>query len=608
MRGVENFGILKLVDAGVVQWRDGLAAYAFIYQKPTAPRMFASLDDVCPVLSEDSVNRTFIAPMIGAMMSLDNIGIVHHGIRPTNIFWRIGSTVPPQLGDGLSVPPGVGQPSIFEPIERAQAMPMGRGAGTHADDCYSFGITLAYLMIGGSPLPGMDERAILDLKMQRGSFIAIVGNRHLLPAQIEILRGLLSDNPSQRWTASDLDQWLGGRRMTLKSAEAGMKAARHFVFQGKEYWNVRELAEGLATNPPEAVKVIENESLNKWLRRALNNPERAKDVEEVIDEIKEGGKTAHYEDQLVARVCIALDPKAPLRYRGISAMPTGIATLVADSARSGNAQILAEIIASPLVSLWTQMQGGDNRTAFIAISQLFDRARSVLEKTTFGNGFERAIYEMNPGLPCQSPMLKGFYITAPKALLPALERIAMAGNRPREPIDRHIAAFLIVRERRSEKSFAAFAAPGENNSARDLALLALFADLQSKYGPESLPHLTSWLSYVVDPAIQQYANRTTRETLHKKAQGYITAGKLPELLRLIDSPAKLQRDRQDYSAAKLLYLNIQKEILSLESKNNNQANVAATVGRPIAVTVSSLLAVILICAALLRAMFAVLLR
>lgn len=605
LRNVDNPGLLRLVEGAVIQWIDGSFAYALVYQKPTAPPMFASLDEVHPVLSEDTINRHFISPLINALIALDNVGFVHNAIRPMNIFWRNGTAACPQIGESLSVPAGVGQPVIFEPLERALAMPLGRGTGTHADDCYAFGVSLAFLMVGANPAQGLDDRAIVDLKMQRGSFAAIVGNHRLLPSHIEILRGLLSDDAAQRWTSSDLDQWLNGRRMTPKSSDANRRAARHFVFLDKEYWQIGPLAEALAANPTEATKVIENESLNKWLLRALNDQDRSEEIEQVVNDLKQNGKTAHYEDQLVARACIALDHTAPIRYRGISAMPGGLPALLVEAAQTGaNIQPLSEMITCQLVSLWIQLQG-ESKANYIALGQLFDRVKSAMEKSTFGNGVERAIYETNPGLPCLSPMLKGQYVISPKMLLPALERVAAVGGKSREPMDRHIAAFLIVREKRSEKLFMSFNG-AEDSVRRSLDLLTLLAELQYKYGPDSLPNIAAWLSPVVEPALRRYSSKPVREALHKKAKDLVAAGKLSDLLRLVDDSRRLERDDQEFHAARLLYLNIQKEIIGLEAKSRKREDIAASVGKPVAVTISSLLAVIIVSAAVLRAIFSAL--
>jgi len=602
MRNIDNPGILRFIEGGVVQWIDGTFVYALAYQKPTAPAMLSSLDETHPVLSEDSINRHFIAPMINGLIALSNVGMIHNGIRPTNIFWRSGTAAPPQIGECLSTPPGLGQPVLFEPIERATALPLGKGIGTHADDCYAFGVTLAFLVLGHNPMQGLSDRDIIDQKMQKGSFGAIINNQRLSPTHIEILRGLLADDAAQRWTSADLDQWLNGRRMTPKSSDAGRRASRHFTFLDKDYWQLGPLIEALSANPSEATKIIENEALAKWLRRALNDIERVKSIEEVIEELKQSGKTAHYEDQLVSRVCIALDPTLPIRYRGISAMPAGIPTLLVDAVQTGNnVQALSEMIVGNLVTLWIQMQG-ESKADYVSLGQLFDRLRTVLEKTTYGNGLERAIYEANQGLPCLSPMLKSQYVTSPKMLLPALERIAAAGGRSKEPMDRHIAAYLVVRERRSEKTFLPFSGP-EDSSARGLALLTLFADLQYKHGPENLPNLAAWLSPVVDPALRRFFNKVTRESLQKRAKEYVALGNLTLLMQLIADEKRLDNDQKGFYAARLLYLNIQKEIYKLEGKLANRENVAETMGKPIAVTLSSLIAVIVVCAAILRVMY-----
>jgi hypothetical protein len=317
--------------------------------------------------------------------------------------------------------------------------------------------------------------------------------------------------------------------------------------------------------------------------------------------LKQSGKTARYEDQLVARVCIALDHAAPIRYCGISALPAGIPALLVDADKNGTIQALSEMITSQLVSLWIQMQG-DTKANYIALGQLFDRLKSVMEKATFGNGVERAIYETNSGFPCLSPMLKDHYVVSPKMLLSALERVATRSDKPREPIDRHIAAFLVVRERRGEKLFLALNGP-ENSIPRGLALLTLYAEMQYKYGPENLPHLAAWLSPIIEPALRRYYSKTLREALQKRAKDLITSGKLADLLCLIDDPKRLERDQQDFYAARLLYLNIQKEIIHLEAKANNRDDIATATGKPVAVTVSSFLSVVLFCAAILRAMF-----
>ena len=96
--------------------------------------------------------------------------------------------------------------------------------------------------------------------------------------------------------------------------------------------------------------------------------------------------------------------------------------------------------------------------------------------------------------------------------------------------------------------------------------------------------------------------------MQKQIKDAIAAGDLVLLLRLIDDSSRIERDRQDFVAARLLHLNIQKEIVGLEAKLSNRENVVRSAGKPMAASISSFLAIILICAAVLRALLEMLIQ
>jgi hypothetical protein len=608
VRSIDHSSMLRLVDNGVVHWpSDDMRYFAFALQRPTAPRMMASIDEQRTPMTEDALNHYFVTPMIGVLNELMRTGVAHNAIRPDNIFWRIGGASPPQLGECISAPPGVGQPVLFEPLERAMSTPMGRGAGTHADDCYAFGVTLALLILGQNPMQGMDDNAIIQMKIERGSFNAMTNNRRLSATHIELLRGLLTDDAGQRWSAADLDQWMNGRRLTPKNSDAGRRAPRHIDFAGKQYWHLRPLAAALAQNVHEGVAAIESGAIDKWLRRAMGDEERANNVSDAKNSLKASGKTAHYEEQLIARTCIALDPSGPIRYRGLSVMPSGIANMLVEAMMTGHhIQALSEIIASQLVTFWVDLQK-EVKTEFVPLAQQYERMRGVIEKTTFGNGIERATYELNTGLPCLSPMLRPQYVTTPKALLPALERVASSGNRPNEPLDRHIAAFLIVRDRRSENMFAVMST-SDNPAQRGLALLTLYSEVQSRHGPESAPNFAQWLLPLIEPSIQRYLGKNLREKMQKEIRDVASRGDLAALLRLVDDPKRIEYDRQEFMAARMLYLNIMKEVAGIEYRLANRNLVVESTGKPMAASISSFLAILFIIVTILRAILQSLLR
>jgi len=601
MRNIDHPSVLRLMDNGVVDWPDGVRYFALAYQRPLSPRFKQTINEPHQLLSEDIINHSFVTPMIGALLEFLRTGVVHHGIRPTNIFWRIGAGAP-QLGECLSAPPGLGQPALFETLERAMSTPMGRGTGVHADDCYAFGVTLALLVLGHNPMKDMDERGVIQTKIERGTFGALIGNTRLSPTQSELLRGLLVDDARQRWTAAELEQWLGGRRLTPKNTDVGRRASRSIEFAGKEYTQARPLATAMAGEITQAMRIIENGILDKWLRRALGDEISAENLVDAVASLKESGKTAHYDDQLVARACIALDPSAPIRYRGISVAPGGIATLIAEALMTGSdVQALGEIISTQLVTFWVNMQK-DLKTDMVPLGQQFERMKALIEKTSFGSGIERVLYELNPGLQCISPIVRTQYVITPKAMLPALERIAATPNRPPEPMDRHMAAFLIVRDRRSEVLFDAMTA-SEASPRKGVAFLTLFSEMQYKHGPDSLPYLAQWLLPFLEVSLRRYFSKALREKLQKQVRDTASRGDLGVLLRCVDDFQMVERDQQEYLAARLLYLNILKEITGIEGSLANRGNVVQNEGKPAAVSFSGYLAIIMVFAAILRAVW-----
>lgn len=602
MRSVDHHAILRFIDSGVVQWpKDDMRYYALAFQRPTAPRMLNDINQSLPAMSEDAINHHFVAPLVGALGELTRTGLVHNAIRPTNIFWRAGGSVAPQLGECLSGPAGYGQPAIFETIERAMSNPRGRGVGSHADDCYALGVTIAFLALGQNPLQGMDDNAVTQVKVERGTFNALIGNRRLPPSHVELLRGLLTDDARQRWTITDLEQWLHGRRLTPKNSEIGRRAGRHIDFKGKEYWQLRPLAAALAADVPAAVQLIENGVLDKWLRRALGDDDRAANVEAARASLKANNKIGSYDDQLIARTCITLDPQGPIRYRGLAVMPNGISDMLVDAILTGNnIQALSEIISSQLVTQWVEMQK-DGKTEAVPLGQLYERVRAFLEKSSLSNGIERAIYELNQGMPCLSPIIRAQYVTSGKALMAALERVATSGGRPHEPMDRHIAAFIVVRERRSDMLFNAIG--GQNPAKRASALLTLYSEMQNRHGPDALPGLAQWLLPLIEPAIQRYFGKNLREKLQAQMKEIASRGDLGLLSRLIDDPNRVEADQQQFRAARMLYLSTMKEIAHLEHMLADRDAILKRTGKPTAAALSSYLAIILVMLAVLRALW-----
>jgi hypothetical protein len=139
------------------------------------------------------------------------------------------------LGDLIATPPSFAQPALFEPIERAQCAPLGRGLGTFEDDLYSLGVTLTVLLRTRDPMEGLSDEGIIREKVEQGSYAALTGRERFTGAILELLRGLLYDDRAQRWTLDDVVSWLDGQRLSPKQSSKKLKAARQIQFHGERY-------------------------------------------------------------------------------------------------------------------------------------------------------------------------------------------------------------------------------------------------------------------------------------------------------------------------------------------------------------------------------------
>jgi len=232
--------------------------------------------------------------------------------------------------------------------------------------------------------------------------------------------------------------------------------------------------------------------------------------------------------------------------------------------------------------------------------------KSLLEKTSFGSGAERVLYELNPKLPCLSPLVRSSFVLSPRFILPALEQAASRGMTGSDPMDRHIAAFLITRDRKGESLFAAMG-PNEPTVRRGLALLSLFGDMQYRFGPDKLPKLCSWILPLVEPCLSRFFSKPFQEKVRRQAKEAVDQGSISLLLQRVDDPARVVGDEQDFLQARKMYRDVQREIVMLEASLKDKGTLIRDIGKPVAASMASIIGLILIALtlgrALIRSMF-----
>ncbi|HZH25918.1 MAG TPA: serine/threonine protein kinase [Azospirillaceae bacterium] len=595
LRDSEPAGLLALGEAMTVDWPPaGGRRTVLVYTRPAGSRVVRNLDSPFGGFSEDALIRTVVQPVVGALRDLELRGITHGAIRPDNMFFRDGAGSSILLGDCVSVPSGYGQPAFFETIERAMADPVGRGPGSIADDLFALGATVLWLAVGGNPAPDVDDAEMLAQRLDRGSYTAMCGPHRFSQTIQELLRGLLADDPRQRWSLKELDLLLAGRRPSPRHATLPKRAPRPLDVGGKPYWTARGVAFGLAVNPGAAVSLIETGELDKWLRRSLAD-------EAVADAAAQaaasgggsGGPAGTHQHRLVARVVMALDPRGPIRYRGRSVLPDGIGTaLYAAYAGGGAPSVFGEIIAAQLPGFWMSVQT-EARPELAGLVQIFDSLRVLLDSVMVGYGLERILYEMNPAAPCLSPMVAGDRPATPGELLSALDAVGRRKNRPDEPMDRHLAAFLLARHRKLDDRLFTVLAHGQPPSKRVLGILTILADTQHVFGPSSCPGITAWMQPLLRSAVDRIRNRERHAQMGRDVESIAAEGDLRKLLQVVDDANVLREDAHAFVEAQREHARLGDQIRQLERSTRDKVGVIETEGRQIAAIASGILASII---------------
>lgn len=590
-RAIENPAVLRLMDWGTVDWTpEGKKRFVLIYERPGGRRVMQDMGETREPMSDDTISRSLMPTLLFALREMNARGMTCGAIRPTNLFQKDPASPTVTIGDCLSTPVGYGQPLLVETIERGMAQPAGRGPGTVADDLYALGVTLLVLYLGRNPLADLDDESILKLKMDKGTYPALTSQVRLPQSLVEPLRGLMIDDPKQRWSVSDLDLWLQGRRMSPKQPQVPRRGARPFEFQGEDLMHCRALARALTRHSAAAAALIERGDVEKWVRRSVGDEARAEAMQTAIASAGAGGRGASQEDKLVTRVSIALDPPSPIRYRGISVLPDGLGTALAEAIwQNGGVQPFAEFVLAQFPHFWVNCQT-DFRPEYVPMVQAYDGYRALLEHVGMGFGIERIVYELCPSCPCLSPQLRDHYVLSPAELLSALDQIALKPNRGRDPVDRHVLGYITTHHKKLNDRLLVPLSNPHDPARRMIAMITVLADVQNRFGPARLPNLCGWLVALMDPVFKRFKNRETRDRMKAEVTNVARDGVLDAIVRIVDNVDAIRADDKGFLAAMRQYEGLTRQIEKLRATADDKAALADGTGRQIAAVVTAIVA------------------
>ena len=589
--GLSSPHLIKLAHSGIVVWPpDQAQRVVMLFEQPVGPRL-AGADGRRDPVPSDVVTRKVIQPIVAVLRELEARKIFHGAIRPSNMFGTPGMADGVVLGECVTAPAGYYQPVLYETMQRGMADPSGRGKGHVSDDIYSLGVSIVTLIQGYPPLAGMSDEEILNHKLVQGSFYALVQKQKMPTSLLEPLRGMLNDDPLERWTLEDLEAWLGGRRLSPRPPEPPRKAVRPFEFSDMEAWEARGLARVLSLDAATAYRLYEKGEVEAWMRRALGEKNITEIMVAEMEAARTGSRQQQEPDVLVARCGIAVAPDGPIRMKGRAIYPSGFGTALTEAiVMKRDPGPLVHMLVAGLPGSWKSLQN-KHKIQLIQPPPDLEYVRNMLERHGMGFGVERVLYELDETVPCQSPMLDNYYVLTPSDLLRALERLAPTKSRHGKPIDRHIAAFLMVRFRKLEdwllKSLNDELDPGRSV----VAMAQILASMQQRLGNKKLPGIAKWIISMADPAIDRLHNHNTRQQVRTQIEELAEEGMIGPIVAILDDPTTTNSDANLYAKAQSKFGRVVDEIAKLEEEVADPSLLAKGFGRELAAVVSGIIGI-----------------
>ncbi|NBX03585.1 MAG: hypothetical protein EBR02_05945 [Alphaproteobacteria bacterium] len=564
LKNVRHPNLLALVAFGPVEFSTSKEEqFIIIYERPAGQRLSKLLAAQTQTVNDYFIRERILTPLSAALQQLSDIGVAHGSINPDTIYFG----TQPILGDFASEPCGLSQPFYFEPIERMQAAAHAKGEGSGNQDFYALAVLTIYIMFGPEHFAPFTPENMPRLILRDGALPMVTRNRDYPEVFYEFFRGMLGQQGEDRWNNKSLKPWLEGKRFNMLSMPAITESNKTFDVGKYPIHSKRELAHMLHTHWDDIIEPLQNGQLAHWVALYLRSKELSDNLIKVARTLesppaKQGESQVH---ELLARTILQFDPHGPIRFKQLSMHVDGIGPLCAyfiEKNMQSDLQTLSRFISFSMVDFWTEAQRQYESTKMRGreyvmpnnirnvITQL-DRLRQSIRNTGLGFGVERMLYDLNPNMPCLSPMVSRWHITTVAELLRRLDQIAPTLSANDDPIDRHIAAFICSKLTiNQEIRLHGLEHSPILASNRSLIALHLLAKAQSKAGNIKLPGLTHWLTLRILPAMDIMRSKSMRNRIKNAMTKEAHSGHLDQMADTLTSTDYITPDLQGFQSAK----------------------------------------------------------
>lgn len=567
LKGLDHPNLLPLIAAGTVQYSDDNSCrMAVVHEKPQYRTVRHVLSEQKSTFTERFVIDEVIAPLVDVLQLFKEKGIAHASINLDTVY--LGDKV--QLGECVSEPAGYSQHFHFESPERSQASPMGKGEAGVVTDCYALGILVLHLVLGLKFFERIEERQYLNKRLTLGTYNTLVSGREF-KSLMDFLKGVLNDDPNERWTPDHIDQWVKGKKYNLLTPSVLREGQRPFQFRDQDFYNRRSLANSLAENWEESKSALRTNHLSRWVEVSLHKTDMADAIRQVME--KTGGIHGISEkanNELVARTVCLLDPEGPVRYNMISSFIDGLGVVLADAMRQRDQkciQACVEILDYNFFNYVNELLDAGKTNRHTNLLWRMQSCSRYLRMQAMGFGIERILYELNPTLACQSPLLGGENVLTNDDLLQALDRMGIQKSKNFEYLDRHIAAFVAMRmDMTKEAKLAEIKRIPALAQNPQLIVIYMLSQAQRKSARLKLKGLSSWAALRVVPLIDNFHSRSIRRKLRVSLKNAARSGDLEKIFECLMDQAIVTEDLQGFQKAVHRFTKNANQIAKLENK------------------------------------------
>ena len=494
-----------------------------------------------------------LTPACKALSALRERKYSHGNIRPENFY--LGETS--ILGECFSAPAATLGHYLYEPLERLMADPLGHGEANEKADIYALGILTFELVYGLDKLKTIPREEFIERVMRQGTYQVFAGDRDFSDYLQDFFRGVLNDNTEDRWGLEQLNQFIGGKRFNMIAPSPPKDAARPVVFGQEQIFSRRVLANAMHSNWREAVKDIRAMNLARWCETSLHRPELAERIERAMRIASAPSANDKQVTDMMVRVLAVLDPTGPLRTKSLSlrpdAMPLMLAYLAPD--RGPELNHLLTMIQTNVCSFWMEQLESNKTPELSQLIWRLQKIKSYLDIKALGFGIERVLYELNPTLCCQSPLLKPYHVTTAVEALNVLD-VLSKNLAPLDTslVDRHIAAFLAAKiDLNKEIRLDDLTKIPELAQNPELIMLRLIGRAQQKSARLKLVGLSAWAGMRIEKMIDLIHNRVIRKRQKLQLRKLAATGSLNEVLSSIVNREIVIRDTDGFVQALALH-------------------------------------------------------